>query len=229
MTKRTGIENLAEWLQSMSLLISQSALLVRVMWKMAAWAQDQRATNTNTGMRRARRFRSFVRPMLKHDTLREWTFTGADYPAFERAWCLQERILARRVVHYTKSEIVWDCGTKCPCECGGVAEDERESMETFRKPSDEETRMSLMGAYNRGLGKIEHLQYVLASGDSTPEEIEEATFDLQGEAWDLWANVLENYTTRKLTYQSDLLLALSGLARRLQEAAWELTWPACGG
>lgn len=146
-------------------------------------------------------------------------------------------------MHYTKLEIVWDCRTKCLCECGGVAEDERESMETLRKPSDEETRMSLMGAYNRGLGKIEHLQCVLASGDSTAEEIEEATFDLQDEAWDLWANVLENYTTRKLTYQSDLLPALSGLARRLQEAGmgtylaglwWidiyrQLTWSSTGG
>lgn len=188
-------------------------------------------------------FSIFVRPMLKHDALRDWVFTGTDYPAFERAWCLQERILARRVVHYTKWEIVWDCRTKCLCECGGVAEDERESTGTLRKPSDEETRMSLMGAYNRGLGKIEHLQGVLASSDSSPEEIEEATFDLQDEAWELWANVLENYGTRKLTYQSDLLPALSGLARRLQEAGlgtylaglwWidiyrQLTWSSTGG
>jgi hypothetical protein len=131
---------------------------------------------------------------------------------------LQERILARCVIHYTKSEIVWDCRSSCLCECGGATEDERESMTRLREPFGEKARMSLMGAYSRGLRKIENLQSVLASSDSASEEIEEATFDLQDEAWDLWANVLENYSTRKLTLQSDLLPALSGLARRLQDA-----------
>jgi hypothetical protein len=45
-----------------------------------------------------RLFSIFVRPMLKHNAMRDWVFNAEDYPAFERAWCLLEQILARHVL-----------------------------------------------------------------------------------------------------------------------------------
>ncbi|KAK7993824.1 hypothetical protein PG989_007205 [Apiospora arundinis] len=38
-----------------------------------------------------------------------------------RAWAFQERMLAARVVHYTATELVWECNTHCRCECGELA------------------------------------------------------------------------------------------------------------
>jgi len=43
-------------------------------------------------------------------------------PLFERAWCFQERLLARRIIHYTDDEIYWECGQSLLCECGSVTD-----------------------------------------------------------------------------------------------------------
>jgi hypothetical protein len=64
-------------------------------------------------------------------------------------------------------------------------------METFQKTSDQETGLSLMGAYNRALGRIEKLQAIMIPRLSSTEEIEESTYDLRDETWRLWLNVLQ--------------------------------------
>ncbi|OQV02693.1 hypothetical protein CLAIMM_07843 [Cladophialophora immunda] len=38
-------------------------------------------------------------------------------PLFERAWCFQERLLGKRVVHFSAEEIVFECGENLDCEC----------------------------------------------------------------------------------------------------------------
>lgn len=45
---------------------------------------------------------------------------AAELPLFSRAWAFQERLLARRVVHYTPTELVWECSTCIDCECGDL-------------------------------------------------------------------------------------------------------------
>lgn len=35
-----------------------------------------------------------------------------------RAWCMQESVLSNRLLHYTASELVWECNTHHRCECG---------------------------------------------------------------------------------------------------------------
>ncbi|KIW99594.1 uncharacterized protein Z518_11007 [Rhinocladiella mackenziei CBS 650.93] len=40
------------------------------------------------------------------------------WPVFRRAWTLQERMLATRLVHFTTGEIIWECASMCACECG---------------------------------------------------------------------------------------------------------------
>ncbi|KAK7756356.1 hypothetical protein SLS62_001582 [Diatrype stigma] len=37
-----------------------------------------------------------------------------------RAWAYQERLLSTRIVHYTATELVWECNTCCRCECSIV-------------------------------------------------------------------------------------------------------------
>ncbi|KIW19779.1 hypothetical protein PV08_00354 [Exophiala spinifera] len=36
---------------------------------------------------------------------------------FERAWCFQERLLGKRVVHFSADETVFECGRNIDCEC----------------------------------------------------------------------------------------------------------------
>lgn len=39
-------------------------------------------------------------------------------PMLHRGWCLQERYLATRIVHFTSSEMFWECRQRTCCECG---------------------------------------------------------------------------------------------------------------
>ena len=38
-------------------------------------------------------------------------------PLSQRAWTFQEQLLARRMVHFTKEEMVWECKSRYRCEC----------------------------------------------------------------------------------------------------------------
>ena len=63
-----------------------------------------------------------VRMQERHDNFIQDVFlssAGAE-PLFTRGWALQERLLSRRILHYTKSEVVWECTTCMDCQCGGV-------------------------------------------------------------------------------------------------------------
>ena len=40
-------------------------------------------------------------------------------PLLSRAWAFQERLLARRIIHFGKTELVWECRTELKCQCAG--------------------------------------------------------------------------------------------------------------
>ncbi|MCJ1454554.1 hypothetical protein MMC28_004907 [Mycoblastus sanguinarius] len=54
-------------------------------------------------------------------------------PLFDRAWVLQERLLARGVLHYTAGEMMWECKEAYSCERGAV-EDKQERRFEASKP-----------------------------------------------------------------------------------------------
>ncbi|KAH8779938.1 heterokaryon incompatibility protein-domain-containing protein [Diaporthe sp. PMI_573] len=39
-------------------------------------------------------------------------------PLASRAWAFQERLLSSRIVHFTASELVWECTSESYCQCG---------------------------------------------------------------------------------------------------------------
>ena len=41
-----------------------------------------------------------------------------EWPIFKRAWTLQERLLATRIIHFAAGELVWECASAPACECG---------------------------------------------------------------------------------------------------------------
>lgn len=103
-------------------------------------------------------------------------------PLNRRAWALQENLLAKRIVHFTQRELLWECVEGLKCECMEV---EAAASPTSR-PAD-------------WLRKDQFLRL------RDPDE----TLSLQ----ELWLNVLNRYSTMALSYESDLLPALSGLAK----------------
>lgn len=105
-----------------------------------------------------------------------------------RAWCLQEKQLARRTLHFGSYQVIFECK-------------ERYQYETQR-PSDKlgEGRLDIQMLYwmlvgFRGRNDIVLKQLVGSVLTRT------------------WLQIVEDYSKRKLTFESDKLLALQGLAQ----------------
>lgn len=103
-------------------------------------------------------------------------------PLNKRAWALQEYILAKRIVHFTEAEMLWECTECLRCEC----------MEMDHTADDDSVHPGILRK-----GQLLLLRYQ----EDRPSLHE------------LWLGLLEEYSLRDLSYNSDLLPALSGLAK----------------
>lgn len=98
----------------------------------------------------------------------------------ERAWCLQERFLAPRLLHFNNVQILWECRDAV------AAEDDR--------PWDWEG--SALAARN-----LVTLHRALGQAPKTPPTSEN------------WCMLVEEYSTRRLTFGSDKLPAMIGTSQ----------------
>jgi hypothetical protein len=139
----------------------------------------------------------FAREQINHEHMFDSKKSNPAYPLFNRAWCFQERLLAARVLHYTKEEIVFECRTGYRCECDGIWRGSDEAMSGCLKLEYaqilEESRKS--GKGDRGLGAT-------LSSSCNKETL-------------VWFRILGDYTTKQMTFERDTLPALSGVADRM--------------
>ncbi|PMD43657.1 HET-domain-containing protein, partial [Hyaloscypha variabilis F] len=112
-----------------------------------------------------------------------------DTPLATRAWALQEHVLAPRTLHFSSSQIYWECREKQACE-------------------------------------------------SLPRGLPGYHFGSNVKTWLDWAPIVQEYSSRTLTYPGDKLPALAGLAEKVHEEtkntyiaglwletlAWDLLW-----
>ena len=167
-----------------------------------------------------------------------WTRQIIKSPLASRAWVVQERLLARRVVHFARSQLFWECAEIRTSEVSTLSlldqsgqVPEIVNFKTWdpasRNVSNEPSHgaMSLnyvWSAFKAMYGREEGFNKsrlansaelviqarVLCFGDDRLTH----THPLIG----YWAEILRTYSIGKLTYASDRLVALSGLARALQ-------------
>lgn len=109
---------------------------------------------------------------------------GTENPLTLRAWAFQERLLSKRILHFGQQELVWECHAGVECECGHC------------------------GQTNGWLG--------LPPQPSVQKQFRDSV-DLNEDRWtaslDPWARVVEKYSQLQLSYESDKLPALSGIAK----------------
>jgi hypothetical protein len=99
------------------------------------------------------------------------TFLGSS-PLLRRGWVLQERLLAPRTLHFTKTELFWECHHVSACE-------------TF--PNGIPEALIHPGSFRKR--PLEHT---------------------------MWPWIIRVYTRSCLTYATDKLVAISGIARQVQ-------------
>jgi hypothetical protein len=116
-------------------------------------------------------------------------------PLEYRAWVLQEWLLGRRLLHFTRQEIVWDCKSGLDCECGGVIllEGHRAMKQNFSAGFEGGLRTRISASLRRPRG-------------DDPTTLARLN---------VWLDVIEEYTMRRLTKSSDRMTAISGLASEI--------------
>jgi hypothetical protein len=114
-------------------------------------------------------------------------------PLSRRGWAFQERLLSRRTLDFLSAEVVWQCERLQRCEC---------------------TQLDRLDESSRGTDSTMFFKTALSSPEtklvkqhSSPED---SIFETN-----TWESVVTAYTSLKLTYPSDKLPALSGLAQRM--------------
>ncbi|KAI0477537.1 heterokaryon incompatibility protein-domain-containing protein [Xylariaceae sp. FL0804] len=109
-----------------------------------------------------------------------------------RAWVFQERILSRRLIHFAGEQIFWQCYGRIACESlpSGLPE-------VYQRPSL--TRRLILDPSDSG-----------AQGGST-------LLRSSAQPLRIWADMVREYSAKKLTYPGDRLMAISGIARLIQK------------
>ncbi|KAK4207824.1 heterokaryon incompatibility protein-domain-containing protein [Rhypophila decipiens] len=110
-----------------------------------------------------------------------------DFPLLSRAWTYQERLLSSRILYFSRQELIWDCRELRECECGNDG-----------KPGNVKSQeLDKRKFYNRVLDQESPGYRAKDHGE-------------------LWREMVTEYTTHSLTYLSDMLPAIQGLAAQMQ-------------
>jgi len=107
-----------------------------------------------------------------------------------RGWILQERVFSRRIVHFGKDQLHWEC-MSVTC-----SEDGRDGIR-FKD-------------IDRSLAQL--IFEAPIQSCENPQIAGERPATNSARMYDYWYDMLENYTSRALTFEEDNLPALSGLA-----------------
>lgn len=114
----------------------------------------------------------------EHPSLLERERLHDEWPLIRRAWAFQERVLSPRVLHFGRTEVIWQCREFEVCECD----------------------------YPSNAFLDEKCRHYHALKQSSNDGLEI-----------LWHKLVMLYSPLKLTFGSDKLAALSGLAKQISK------------
>ncbi|KAH8807418.1 heterokaryon incompatibility protein-domain-containing protein [Xylogone sp. PMI_703] len=108
-------------------------------------------------------------------------------PLNQRAWVVQERLLSPRVLHFDQDQLAWECNDLTACERFPYGTGDLIKEVKMRSPLKDLFRQGLEAGYT-GLG-----------------------------IHDVWRPIVRNYSSTKLTRDSDKLVAIYGVAMKIKE------------
>lgn len=122
-----------------------------------------------------------------------WKSELEQAPLLQRAWVLQERLLAPRVIHFGARQVLWECLELQACETYPDGLPFEYSPRRFKglDPAVDGKRI------RRNLG---------------PTHMDTDRFD----AYYLWDNIITSYSEGALSHEEDKLIALSGVAKYMK-------------
>jgi hypothetical protein len=138
-------------------------------------------------------------------------------PLISRAWAYGERLLSRRVLHFTNDEMILECREAYQCECGRIDDPTYDSRPTD-SVKQEFSRIVAEARNDIETTNVsdERIDSVVSQfGASSLEEFRVKFSQTRANALELWYNIVNNYTRKNLTYETDRLLAIASVAKLL--------------
>jgi hypothetical protein len=142
-----------------------------------------------------------------------------------RAWVVQERILSRRIMHFAKGQLYWECQEAIYRQ--SYSEPLPLQYRLLTKPAVFQRLVSEATSFSRWSRSSHNLQ----TAKNMLVAFKDKTRYLAGMASDLedpqpvlnrfWARVIQNYNHCKLTVDTDKLIAIEGLARAISRLTGE--------
>jgi hypothetical protein len=130
----------------------------------------------------------------------------------KRAWCLQERVLPLRIIHFGRDQLHWECATTSLSESATTKVNPSGAVRDLRKvlaASAEEWYQRRTEIVKNELPEDGRLKQIYGRGH-----------------YGKWYQMITEYTRREITKETDRMPALAGLAQ-----AWVQRYPeiyACG-
>ncbi|RYP70250.1 hypothetical protein DL771_005553 [Monosporascus sp. 5C6A] len=158
---------------------------------------------------------------------RLWADNIDDAPLYSRGWVVQERLLSPRTVHFGAEQVFWECPELAACESFPAGLPYPPSSHRVVRPTPDFNAFKRLLSPFPGLeaakpppfltpngwgkmvaGYVKRLvSPMLDVGDGAPPE----SF-----AYETWCKIVASYTECNLSQEKDKLVAISGVAKRLQ-------------
>ncbi|KXT00905.1 hypothetical protein AC578_5715 [Pseudocercospora eumusae] len=121
----------------------------------------------------------------------EWRLEQVDYaPLNQRAWVLQERLLAKRTLHFTQQELLWECL-------------EADFSESFAAGIPDELAKYTLKA--------------IASLRPAPSQSEKHQEAERARIFNRWWTIADQYSSSLLTVTGDRAMAVAGVAKAFRD------------
>ncbi|KAJ4412427.1 hypothetical protein N0V82_008822 [Gnomoniopsis sp. IMI 355080] len=148
--------------------------------------------------------------MMKADL---WETEITQAPLNQRAWVVQERILAPRTLYFCKNQLFWECRELHACETlpGGIPSELLSGINV--EPSQLET--APIKSFERSIRQLQE-------AESRNEDMDRRRADSLPQyrsVYDIWNDILLTYVRCSLTKDEDKLVALSGVVKDFASAA----------
>ena len=137
-----------------------------------------------------------------------WCNSLLDAKLHTRGWVLQERLLAPRTVHFGKEQIFWECRVSKACEAypDGLPEQFINHRTTAWREGEQVLSPNSHAALPNNDPASASSMSDISTRNHTSNDVKR-----------LWTRIVESYMSCDLTYSSDKLVAISGLASKLQK------------
>jgi Heterokaryon incompatibility protein (HET) len=137
--------------------------------------------------------------------LGDWVTAIVDAPLISRAWVYQERELAPRILHFSSSELFWECNHMRASE---MFPDGLPKQYVIPK------QKNLFYSHSRQKKvTVSNQQETIVEATSLGRFLDAFINKSEASPLDLWTLVVEDYSSAQLTYATDKLVAISALAQ----------------